>query len=63
MKQNIDYISLVDIAKLNLTNLINNKMLEYKKTPNSDLKNQIINLLKDKKQLFLFNKNVIEKYL
>ena len=59
----IDYISLIDIAKLNLTNLINNKMSEYKKLPNPDLKCQIIDLFNDRKQLFLFNKNVIEKYL
>lgn len=63
MNQSIDYISLMDIAKINLSNILNNKMAEYRKSPNHELKKELMNLVNDRKELFLFNTEVIEKYL
>lgn len=63
MEKNIDYITLMDIAKINLSDKINYRMKEYKKSNNLDLKREIIYLLNDRKEIFLFNKKIIEKYL
>ena len=58
-----DYTCLIDIAKLNLSKKLNIKTKQYQETPNNNLKNEMIELLKDRQQLFLFNTSVIEKYL
>ncbi|MCI8655228.1 MAG: hypothetical protein HFJ48_05110 [Clostridia bacterium] len=63
MDNNKDYIVLMDIAKMNLSEIINSKMKEYKRTYKLTLKKEIIELLKDRKQLFLFDEKVIEKYI
>lgn len=63
MKKNIDYINLMDIAKINLNEKINNAMNAYKKERNSERKIELIKLLNDRKRLFFFDKEIIEKYL
>lgn len=63
MDNNKDYIVLMDISKMNLSEIINSKMKEYKRTYKLTLKKEIIELLKDRKQLFLFDEKVIEKYI
>lgn len=63
MKTNINYISLIDIAKINLSNKFNYKLQEYKKNQTSELKEDIIKLVQDRKKIFLFDKDIINKYL
>lgn len=63
MGKNIDYINLMDIAKNNLNEKINNAMYAYKKEKNSERKIELIKLLNDRKRLFFFDKEIIEKYL
>lgn len=63
MNKSKDYITLMDIAKINLSGIINAKMKEYKNAHKAELKEEIIKLLNDRKELFMFNQNVIEKYL
>lgn len=60
---NIDYQVLLDDAKLNLSNKLNEKIEEYKNNPTAEKKREIAILINDRQQLFLFNKKVIEKYL
>lgn len=59
----IDYRDLIDIAKLNLMQKINLKMKEYYERPNDEIKKEIINLLKEKQKLYLFDVEIIKKYL
>ena len=59
----IDYRDLIDIAKLNLIQKINLKMKEYYERPNDEIKKEIINLLKEKQKLYLFDVEIIKKYL
>ena len=63
MKGNTDYINLLDIAKTNLNNKINNAMYTYKKERTKEGKIELIKLLNDRKRLFLFDKETIKKYL
>ena len=56
-------VSLIKGQKLNLSKELNIKTKQYQETPNNNLKNEMIELLKDRQQLFLFNTSVIEKYL
>lgn len=57
-----DNILLLDEAKLNISKLIDQKRNEYKKSQSIEIKKELINLLNDRKELFLFNKNIIKKY-
>ena len=57
-----DNILLMDEAKLNISKLIDQKRNEYKKRQYIEIKKELINLLNDRKELFLFNKNIIKKY-
>lgn len=63
MELNMDYTDLMDIAKINLSNIINNKMKEYRLHQTVELKNELINLLNERKELFMFNKKIIDKYI
>lgn len=63
MKEKIDYINLMDIAKTNLNNLINDTMELYKKRKDYETKGKLINLINDRRNIFLFNKETIRKYL
>ena len=63
MEEKIDYISLMDVAKINLNNLINDAMELYKKEKNSEAKRKLISLIYDRNNLFLFDKKTIKKYL
>ncbi len=63
MSNNVDYIALMDIAKMNLANKINLTRARYKLNPTKQLKNELIELTSDRKELFMFNTEVIKKYL
>lgn len=63
MKEKIDYINLIDIAKINLSNCINDTVEQYKKEKSPEIKTKLINLIYDRKNMFLFDKKTIEKYL
>lgn len=63
MSEYIDYINLMDVAKMNLNNCINDTINLYKEKHTSEIKMQLINLIYDRKKLFLFDKKIIEKYL
>ncbi len=63
MSEYIDYINLMDVAKMNLNNCINDTINLYKEKHTSEIKTQLINLIYDRKKLFLFDKKIIEKYL
>lgn len=63
MSECIDYINLMDVAKMNLNNCINDTINLYKEKHTPEIKKQLINLIYDRKKLFLFDKKIIEKYL
>ncbi len=63
MNEDVDYTNLADIAKLNLSNIINKKNKEYKNSPNKELKKELIKLLQDRDAIFAFDIDVIKKYL
>ena len=63
IENKIDYKYLVDDAKINLSTQLNKKMNEYKKNPNKELKKDILQLMKDRQNIFLFDINTIIKYL
>lgn len=63
MNKNIDYIDLINVSKVNLMKKINEKMSEYEKTPTPELKQELINLTIDRKQLYSFDIPTIQKYL
>lgn len=58
-----DYRYLIDIAKLNLSTKLSEKIELYDKNRSFELKNKIIELIKDKKEIIQFNEDVIKKYL
>ena len=57
-----DNVFLINEAKLKLSKLINENKNEYKKNQSIQTKKELIDLLNDRKKLFLFNKNIIKKY-
>ena len=59
----VNYMDLVDIAKINLMKKFNSKMEEYEKNPTVELKKEIINISIDRKQLYSFDIPTIQKYL
>lgn len=61
--KSLDYQILLDEAKINLSNKLNEKIEEYKKSPTAEKKGEIAILMNDRQQLFLFNKEIIKKYL
>lgn len=63
MEEKIDYINLIDIAKMNLNKSINDTMKLYKKEKNSENKRKLIDLICDRNKIFLFDKETIKKYL
>lgn len=63
MDKEIDYRDFIDIAKISLANKINEKMAEYKSNPSIELKKEIIKLMQDRKELYLFNLDVVKKYI
>ena len=63
MNNYIDYMDLMDVAKINLMKKLNMKMDEYEKNPSSELKKEIINMSIDRKQLYSFDIPTIKKYL
>ena len=56
MKEKIDYVNLMDVAKMKLNNRINDTMELYKKTKSTEIKTQLINLIYDRDKLFSFDK-------
>lgn len=58
-----DYRYFIDIAKLNVVTELNEKIELYNQNKTSELKNKIIELMKDKREIMLFNQDVIKKYL
>lgn len=63
MTEDIDYVSLLDVAKMNLNERINETMRLYKEQKDSSKKKKLINLLNDRQNIFLFDKETIRKYL
>lgn len=63
MEEKIDYINLIDIAKVNLNNCINDTVELYKKQKDPEIKRELINLIYDRKRMLLFDKETIKKYL
>ena len=63
MEEKIDYINLIDIAKINLNNNINQTVKLYKKQKSPEIKSKLIDLIHDRKKIFLFDKGTIRKYL
>lgn len=59
----INYMDLIDVAKINLMKKFNSKMEEYENTPTTELKQEIIELSFDRKQLYSFDIPTIQKYL
>lgn len=59
----MDYRYMIEIAKINLIEKLNEKMREYKEEPNIQTKKEILELMKDRRQLFLFDTVIIEKYI
>lgn len=59
----INYMDLIDVAKINLMKKFNSKMEEYEKRPTEELKKEIINISIDRKQLYSFDIPTIQKYL
>lgn len=59
----INYMDLIDVAKINLMKRFNSKMEEYENTPTVELKQEIIELSFDRKQLYSFDIPTIQKYL
>lgn len=63
MKDEIDYISLMDVSKINLNNCINKAMEIYKKEKNEESKLKLIKFIEDRQKIYLFDKETIKKYL
>ena len=63
MNKFIDYMDLIDVAKINLMKKFNSKMDEYEKTPTDELKKEIINISIDRKKLYSYDIPTIQKYL
>ena len=63
MEEKIDYINLIDVSKMNLNNYINIAMQNYKENRSKEDKDRLIELINDRKKLFLFDKEIIKKYL
>ena len=63
MNNEIDYISLMDIAKLNLNNCINNAIKNYEIKKDVETRRKLVHLIYDRKKIFLLNKETIKKYL
>lgn len=63
MEEKIDYINLMDIAKENLNDCINETMELYKKQNKPEIKKKLIRLMSDRRMIFLFDKKTIKKYL
>ena len=63
MNKYIDYMDLIDVAKINLMKKFNSKMNEYEKTPTDELKRDIINISIDRKNLYSFDIPTIKKYI
>ena len=63
MTEDIDYVSLLDVAKMNLNERINETMRLYEEQKDSSKKEELINLLNDRQNIFLFDKETIRKYL
>ena len=63
MEEKIDYINLIDVSKMNLNNYINIAMQNYKENRRKEDKDRLIELINDRKKLFLFEKEIIKKYL
>lgn len=61
--KNIDYIDLIEIAKINLANKLNEKVEEYKKERTPELKREVAKLMQDREEIYKLNKKVIEKYI
>lgn len=59
----IDYRDFIDIAKLNLSKKLDETINLYEKNQSSELKSEIIELIKDKREIMLFNTEVIKKYI
>ena len=63
MEEKIDYINLIDVSKMNLNNYINIAMQNYKENRMKEYKDRLIDLIKFRKKLFLFDKEIIKTYL
>ena len=61
--KNIDYIDLIEIAKINLANKLNEKVEEYKKERTPELKREVAKLMQEREDIYKLNKKVIEKYI
>ena len=63
MEEKIDYINLIDVSKMNLNNYINIAMQNYKENRRKDDSDSLIEIINYRKKLFLFDKEIIKKYL
>lgn len=59
----MDYIDKIEIAKTNLTKKLNDRIDEYKKERTAERKKEIAELMQDKREIYLSNKRIIEKYI
>lgn len=59
----MNYVDKIEIAKINLTNKLNEKVDEYKKERTAERKREIAELMQDKREIYLSNKRIIEKYI
>ena len=58
-----DYRDFIDIAKLNLSKKLDETINLYEQNKSSELKSEIIELIKDKREIMLYNTEVIKKYI
>ena len=55
--------SLFGIAIVNLTNRLNKKVELYKVNPDKGLKHEIVEMMMDRRSIYMCNKDIIGKYL
>ena len=56
-------LNLFGIATINLTNKLNRAVELYKVRPSKELKNEIIEMTMDRRNIYMYNKEVIDKYI
>ena len=56
-------LNLFGIATINLTNKLNSAVELYKVRPSKELKNEIVEMTMDRRNIYMYNKEVIDKYI
>jgi len=59
----ITMLNLFGIAAINLTNKLNRAVELYKVRPSKELKNEIVEMTMDRRNIYMYNKEVIDKYI